>query len=549
MANDQIVLVNTTSRRVFDLSEIYDPDKHGPLENASEGLYIPEVPSLVKDENNQWYQVTYVDPSTYKSTIEILKIMEETNTELYNPAQQFMLFFDERIEPTKLQVDSRIAIYGNTNTRYRLVRRLNDNTTLPISIYISSSGTVGGDLIPLEKIDLDATIKRCTNCHTYEAIAEGEQYYLEVYDNVGSLTASIALVAKKANILNDLISCYNPVVGFDVTCNQMKDDDFIIYENQDPSNLTITPILTYADGTTELVVVDGTVCVCDGLMDFIPAFPGHTQAVLFRYFLSAKQPSTLLVEENGVRFVSCTKYLVVEPKLPSRSLKLAVIPMFNNNTNSWRLKYYAYLGTRDRVVDVTDYIRYTKPFDGTSFTNIQNFTVEFNTYDIDASGDVNDVHQQAVSIKVRPFNDPEPFVIKDGVGSVYAYGPESFDSHAPVLRFNPELEQVYFSSQLYTTVDEFLQVFYHNSAPPFDASITTVPETPTHFTLRRPDTNGIICTLPVPIDEYAQYITPVNYTTPSDIVGSTVIVEFLKKINDTYTILYGAPVPVREFTE
>jgi hypothetical protein len=239
---------------ILSMDDLYDPDSN------TSGTIIPTVGSVLVGTNEYsriLFTITEVDPITHKSTYKPLSVLAQENEEDitsivdYNNTR-FKIFYDTRVSPTKLNIDSLLVIFGMQNEEYRL-RRFDPVTKEDqiISIYYDSNGNYKGNRIPLKPLGT-TNAKYCSNCHTLVELIDDDKITMEVFDHIGTMTAEITLFAQKAVILNDY--GIPPIItDFALEGIQIKDDAFYLYEKQDISALCISPTITYNDGTKALV--------------------------------------------------------------------------------------------------------------------------------------------------------------------------------------------------------------------------------------------------------------------------------------------------------
>ena len=255
------------------LYQLYDPDVDGPWVEDN-GRVIPHPGSLVIDQaNGNLYYVVSVD-NRGKSTLAPCRLVvndDETVTVkiLSYGNDKFYLYYDDRVKPTKLNIDGKLIVFGSSLVEYRLVRSTSNsaehNDKEVISRYVDSNDQIRGERIPLTDISNMSGAKQLTNCHTLVELQEGDVIEAEIFDNLGILSVTVELWVKRATILNDLSDSTSVIVNFDATSNQMMGTDFYIYQRQDPKHLDITPRLEYIDGTVEDVVVNNKDCFLYGL--------------------------------------------------------------------------------------------------------------------------------------------------------------------------------------------------------------------------------------------------------------------------------------------
>ena len=531
------------------VDQIYDPDRDGlPSENMA--VVIPNEGAIAVDRHDGFatYTVIKVDPTTYKSTLQpirIIKTAEENEViEILSYGNdKFMLYFDDRTRPTKLMVDGKLKLFGSGLAEYRLVKTTTTGEKEIISIYLDTNDTIRGNRIPVVPVTPNSSMKQCTNAHTLHVLEEGESVQLEVYDHLGLLSVLVTLFVKRATLLNDLASSTDVIVEFNATANQMDGTNFYVHQRQDVSNLVISPELIYSDGSNEKLEIDNITCFLYGLEDFVPSFPGQRQKILIKKYLGRNQVSPLSEFNGRSRYLSLEKWITVVSNQSFEGIKVSVIPMWSGGTSKYTLKFIAYTDKRDIIYDVTPYTTIAGGFNGGVFHTQQTviFDVDLTTI-FGASASV--LHRQVVYLVLKPYSEYQRYTIDDAKGDTYIYGVESSTIRRPTIHYDTTLHQYFIPTSRFENREAFLEAFYYMARPPFDPDVELEPVVPTHFTVRTVDTLTTVLATPIEIDQYGQIWNSLSLGNPNQHVGGQLIVEFLNYSADRFQILYGVPVDV-----
>lgn len=530
------------------VDQIYDPDVDG-LPYDEMARVIPAVGALAIDRNDNYalYAVVAVHPTTYKVTLEPARILKTSETEeigiISYGNDKFMLYYDDRVKPTQLLIDGKLRLFGSALSEYRLKRVAADGSDEFISLYVESNDTYGGERIPLAAISQGSPIKLCTNCHTLSTLTDGETITLEVFDNIGSLCVSITLFVKRSTILNDLVNSTTVITDFTATANQMDGTDFYVHQRQPVSQLVISPVLTYSDGSTEEISVDNISCFAYGLDDFVPSFPGQRQKILVKKFLGRNQVSPIAETNGSGKFVSLEKWITVIANQSLDGIKVSIIPLWNPTTQKYDFKYVAYSDRRDKVHDVTNYVTLLSSFDSGIFSIFQKLSFAVDLTEVFGTSATVE-YRQSTHLKLKHYNEFERYVLKDSADDAYAYGVEAPERRRPIIHFDPSLGQFFVPTSRFANSAAFVEAFYKMARPPYDPDVELGPVTPTHFTIRNSDNLASLIAAPIEIAQYAQAWNILAQGDPSAFVGNVMIVEFLAKVSDQYQIIYGVPVDV-----
>lgn len=534
------------------LDQVYDPDVDGPYPEGDESYprVIPqEGATVIERESGTLYYAYHVDPETYKTTLKNTRIIVNADDDANIVSivsygnDKYMLYFVTDTVPTKLIIDSKLILYGNSLVEYQLVRTNTRGEKEVISLYLDSDEVVKGDRVPMSSVSKLIGAKQCTNCHTFADMKEGDTVELYCYDNVGILCAQVTLYTRKGARLNDLLSGNSIIVNMDATSLQMMGSDFYIYQRQDPSHLGIKPRLEYNDGTISDIEVDNKSCFIYGLDDFTPSYPGQQQKILIKKFLGYKEYSKNSISVDGQRYITCEKMITVLANKSIDGIKISVMPIWNPHTSEYIFRYIAYSDRRDKVIDVTDKVEIRTPFDYGKFYQTQHLQMYTNLKDVfDAESSV--PYLQNAYITLRPSNEFVRYTLSDYNNLAVVYGSDNPYCRRPIIFYDTELEMYFIPTSRFGNKEALLEAFYDNANPPYNTISETKAPIPTHFTIRALDDLTVLITTPIPIERYNQ-LWSINRTGKSDmLVGANVIVEFLIETGDQYLILYGVPVDV-----
>lgn len=533
------------------MDQVYDPDVDGPWSNAEDfPRVVPaEGGTVVERGTGNLYYVVSVDPVTYKSTLAPTKIVVEVGTDselkvISYGNDRYTVYINRDHKPTQLTVSSNFIIFGNELVKYQIVRYDKLGQREVLSTYLDSDENYQGNYIPLLPVAKGSAIKQCTNCHTFSDLQDGDSVRIEIFDVVGVLRMSITAYIQNEVSINDLCSDSDMIVGLDATAlQQLPNGDFFIYQKQDVSHLGIIPRVHYHNGQYEDLMVDNKSCFIYGLEGFVPAFPGQRQKLIIKKFLGPKQYANIGETSAGSRYVVCEKWVVVMPNEALDSIKVSVMPIWNPVDNDWYLKYIAYSDKRDKVHDVTNMVKFIKEIDPTLFGTIQNLQIELDLSTLfGASATV--PYTQSIFLKLQPKSEYQRYLISDTYDMETVYGVESSERRRPVIHYDATLGKYYIPTSRFRNKNAMLDAFYYCANPPLNVLSELSPPEPTHFTIRGLDNLSTLITTPIPIEQFNKAWMINRQGDPSMLLGSNVIVEFLKNIGDDYQLLYGVPVDI-----
>ena len=544
---------------IYPIADIFDPDSNPT------GAIIPKPYSIVIDYNNKILIVESVDPQTKKSKLVVAKasVFQTANrnqnldlSSIINYGNtRFYAYFNKSVHPTKISIDKKLIILGRNNKYYRLLRLTSDKKYEVVSANYSSTGIYEGDFIPLVEADNNNYIKYCFDCYTNFDIEDGNQLLLEVYDINKNVIYSIVVFAKTTI---DLTFTTEPkiITGFELECSQeINNDIFYIYPQQNKNALVLSPKLILMDGTIIPIGIDSEKCYLYGLNDFEPGFPGQETKLICKYFLNQNEVAdpnitidNMLVAEKTLK--------VVNNISDEYSLKISVIPRYDSVMNKYVLFFFMYVindlqNSSLKVQDVTPYITLLSKFYGRDDTENNIFVygtfqeVKFQLrLDQVLPLDQPEYYNQSCLVKLNPFVYYEKYILKDSQYDEYGlFGIESSDRKRPIIHYDVNTQFYKIPETIFPTVDKFLDEFYYRSRPPFDTTKQDNPTKPTHFVIRDIITRNYIISSPISVNEYQKNFTLSNI----GLVNTNVIVEFLKQNGNTFIPLYGTPVDITTF--
>lgn len=526
--------------QIHNITDIHDPD-----DPTNSGLVVPQVGDLVYEKSGNsvtYYTVIAVDENN-KSTLGNPNIVENGDnsvTSIVDYANtRFHVYYDDRVEPTKLNIDSLLTIFGINNTEYILKRETVDGEEEIVSVYYDSDNEYNGNRIPL-KLDASTQTKYCTSCHTLLILEDNEKITMEIYDNAGTMSAEVTLFAKRAVILNDMDTS-KIITDFQLTSVQETDDVIQLYEKQDASALCLTPTVIYNDGTKEVIPVDDERCFLYGLEDVIGSYPGLRQSILCKYFLKPSQLSEIAIDDTTGRCIAVEREIIVLGNAMSFGVKLSILPIWSFTLSRYELKFWLYSTERDISMDVTDHVELLTEFDGADFNSVQALQ-----YSIDLSElfefDGESTYVQYTWLRLNQWSlTVERYIIKDTENDDYAFGVDSSSYRRPAISYDEDREQYFIPTSVFENSAAFIEAAYTRSHPLYDARTEIEPVTPTHFTVRNPITGNTVISSPIPIDEYNQAWSITTSGLANQFLNQVLIIEFLYYSSDTYQILYGTP--------
>jgi hypothetical protein len=127
-------------------------------------------------------------------------------------------------------------------------------------------------------------------------------------------------------------------------------------------------------------------------------------------------------------------------------------------------------------------------------------------------------------------------------------GLDTAQSRRPSIKYDSTRKQYFVPSPIFTNLPAFINSFYTNTVPPYDPTVSQMPQEPTHFVVRDISTGIMITPAKIPVAQYAQAFSAINDVVGM-YVGMSVMVEFLNVVNSNQTnVLFACPVDVTSGT-
>lgn len=534
--------LNPDKPGIYDYSEIYVPS-----DPNNTGRYVVAVNSAVW-VNNILKKVVAVDSTTFEPTLQASYIdTDDGDTGVSSIVSWgndiLRIYVDNRSLPYRGQIDPSMIIVGGSPSYYTLTRNKGTAKEHLISKYYDSTGKFAKDQVPIVPIDSKPSGYMCDTCNLTEDLNDDEEIVLTVYNEIGAEIRSATIFVKHSSIINDQLDYRPRVSALTIRSpQQLSDGTIFLYEKQDFGSLNIYGEITYDDGTVRTVPVDNVQTYLYGVEDLVAAYSGMLQNITMKYFYGPSE-TTATTDPTNQSITAYGQVKIIANKEASPT-KVSVIPVFNQATQSYNLRYYLYSTSRERVVDCTNYTVAQNGFNGNDYVTTQQFTFSVDMTKVDPS-----VYQgvatytQSVCIKLLPPTSYVRYTISDSISSPYLYGADSTNDRRPVLYYDSTKAKYFIPSSIFTSSDSVVKSFYKDANPPYDTRIETAAPTPTHFGVRDPFTGRLLA-----LNDLSNYTKGFSFSVDTDYTNRTVIVEFHIQNSDNDLILFGVPVDIRPGT-
>lgn len=481
---------------------------------VNENNRVPNVGDIVIDTTSgypRWLEVVFVDEITLIPTMQ--ELVAPTRNEFskenvllgVGPGYQselFRLFLDTSVIPHVFIPDSRLQIKGKENTKYKvfLGTDVSAKTGKCISMDFNANGELISEDIPLEKvafastdtIDTNLAVKVCRKGYTNYALDNGEVVTLVAYSDEGMATSYNTLLVHNTALDRSIESSrkYVTTIGIDSPFLDKTENNTLIFPMNMPRDaLAMMGVVSYSDGTSKRIPIDGTRMVLSGLDNYVPMKESQNINLTLIYNLPDGELA-LNSSMGNKRFIANKYFGRTLPVDGSYSVNLFPIPTYVSDTYGWKLRWMLYTLDRDVVYEVTNVVEggaNTEPFNPLKYNEVQDITVSLDLQRVDPRLK-RFIHVQSLKIALMG---------KPGSGTSSAWYITYEKDQNPSYGANiicrgvkdPALNKWRLDLTCgATTEDDWLERLYYRTMPLYDRYSETRPPKPTHFTLVINDT-------------------------------------------------------------
>ncbi len=362
--------------------------------------YIPNVNDYAVDtDTNELFKCTAIDPVTMIPTMQPVTTVSEgafSTTDLLlgvGPGTQsdtFRAYIDQSVMPHVLAVDARLHVAGSAASYAKIFigSQLN-NTAQVISAFYDQSGHLLGQAIPLELVASttinNIAIKTVPVCYTSQNVPDGEILTAVFYDTGDNVVSKRQLLAENTGFIRTSDSSLKYITSISLKSPFLSNSDPLLLQyplNVPVDGLSLIGVVSYSDGSTIELPVDGTKFSIMGLQDYISTVSGQPMPLVLKYTLSPNEIVYSATVVNNSRFMTLAMKGQTLNAVGAYSLKLFGYPVWVPATNSYTLHWFMYNLDRQVVYDVTPYVNInnggTTPFNPTAYGIVQNLIVSLN---------------------------------------------------------------------------------------------------------------------------------------------------------------------------
>lgn len=466
----------------WNSTQIYDP-----AYPDGTGIYVPNVNDIIFDFVQGMFIVTSVDYTTGASNrrkweLPLQPSGNDNEDVLLGSgpgtiSDSYRACINSSLRPSPLSLDRRLRLYGTTTSSIKVFRGTDISAHGEvISKFYDQNWNLLGDSIPLELVAMnDATnfaVKAPKVGYTTANVSDGELLTVVTYDDVGTVVSTAKMLAQNTSFIRTSDASTKYIRSISVKCAFLNPSDPTNIQfpiNMPVENLNMIGVVTYSDGTTLELPVDGTKFMMYGLDNYIATEQGQRIPLVLVYNLSAN-------EYNYIGVPSTTRAIAEEysattmPTDGAYSVKLFVYPVWQDSLNGYRLQYYLYNLDRQDVYDVTNIAQAdtdARPFNPTQYNVYQTVAVAVDLNRVDpAFAPLRHVQTVGITLQ-RPGNDysGDNWTVAYTPGQSPAYGVGTLAKVRFVDATNWKLDL----SSGCTTLAEWLDRCYYAAQPLFDS--------------------------------------------------------------------------------
>ncbi|WP_144106692.1 hypothetical protein [Paraburkholderia sp. BCC1886] len=523
---------------------------------AGTNMYIGKVNDYVCDyTTNDWYKITALDATTYIPTLTPLTTAPNavmTSGDLLQgvdsgtPADTFRCCLDTSVLPYVLSVDARCWFPNNSAAYIKIFTGADwsDNTSC-ISAYYNQSGTLVSQNIPLSAVSSlmpdgsTATVMVPDVAYTNTTLPNGTPVTAVAYTSTGSVVSSRQMLIWNTAFIRAADTSVKYVTGISLQCPYLSSANPTQIQfpvNVLLSSLNLMGIVSYSDGTTTKLPVDGTKFQIFGFDGFVSGNVGEEFELVLKYNLSTDEAVYGASSVANQLFINATYTAIAQSSDGAYSCKLYAFPVWIDGVSGYRLEWFLYDLDRTDWYDVTSLVTISAnspAFQPLTYGTVQTITGQVNLQAVDASyTDYNFTESVAITL-LHDGTTESPWEVQFSPGQSPAFGVGNYATIAEVAanQYTIDLTSGYASQA------DWLTAMYYNTLPLTDPQTETAAPVPTHFNIQLPDGSEITCTLgqwnaqqttTVPLTNLATiYVTFIQRTTTNDLQLSVAGVQCL----------------------
>ena len=490
------------------VSPVYEPDARWTTWSLKEiytGVagakrFVPKVHDYVVDpDTDVWRKVLSIDPTTMIARLGLIERVDSgefTEADKLlgkgpgSPSDTYRVYLDKSVMPHTLAVDARVLIPGSDPVKARIFKGSDlAGTQEVISAFYDQSGTLLGQDIPLELAALhqidNRTVKTVPVCYTTADLPNGEVVTLIATSDAGHVVYKRQLMVENTEFIRStsIGTKYITGVKLESPFLSKSDPNLVQYPINVPlSGLNLMGVVSYSDGTSLRMPVDGTKFTMFGWEGYVATVVGQKFPLQLRYNMSADEQAYTGVTVDGKAIMKAFKATTLKAE-GAYTVKLFGYPVWIDAANGYRIEWFLYNLDRNVVYRVTPWVNINSNsavFDPTAYGIRQHLVVSVNLNDVNGSYKSYNHIQTIDFVLAAPGTARETnwtVTFDPNQNPVFGEG-----NHAKTTFVNANLMTVRLDAGA-TTKEQWLERLYSRSRPLVDSDRELVAPTPDFFSI------------------------------------------------------------------
>lgn len=516
--------------RIWALFEIYDG-------TVGRNRFVPKVNDYVIDTDTfTTYVVKSIDAVTLISELvekrpANMSYSFSTTDVLFGTgpgteADTFLAYLDTSVLPYVMNVDGRLKIGGSMSSYAKLFLGADTTPTgTVVSRMYDASGNFISDRVPLELVRVDSHInyseKKMVEFATNVNLVDGELVTAVFYTVGDHVVSKRQLKVVNTSFVVPISDTHRFVKTIHLESGYLSETAEGILEfplNTPVNALNLFGVVTYSDGSTLRLPVDGTKFKIFGLDQYVSTIVGQRIELVLSYALGENE-STYNAVTSDNRYMTAAYSIVTMDPNNAYTVKVFGYPVWVSTAIGYVMHWYLLNLDRNVYFDVTSYVTFapnTGAFNPKGYGYLQRKAIQLNLRSVSGAFKPY-IHTQLVDIVLNgpPSGTDTPWTVSNAASSaneMYGaglYAKLNGTSTQGILKVDAGL----------ATLDQWLDMLYYKSYPLVDLYKESVPPTPTHFEVIFAGTKKVYT-----IDKWNQLLT-LDIAVPA---YSTVFIRFYK---------------------
>lgn len=493
---NQLLTFDEGRMRDFNINEIW-------LGIGSvDGKKRPNVDDKVTDWDKGIYRVSAVINNI--PTLELKLAFQQSATALDDstslisalalpqPTTAHPIYYNNSVTPHTLEVDHRLTFGGSDVDHVIYFVGDPGSAANIISEVYDGTGTLISNEVAVQDVSENTTSVRWrpTTFVTSRELLNGEIVTGIAYNSTGVIVSADRFMVQWSTLFyaNDTSTVF--LMGIRLESELVSDTDDRLIENNlgVPFSTTLLDcVLLYSDGSEQVVAIDGTKCVLNGLDGFDTQFLGAPRTLVLSYYPDTTEPFIGGGEGDRSHFSEVYRMANIAYDTTT-ALRVFPVPVFQDSIVGYVFKWYMTNVQGDVLYDVTPYVATHRDqggeFSGNDYGTTQsgNIIVDMNQVAPATYPDHNHVQLLSMTLSLPGTNMMDPWLFDHIGGGTSPYG-----NNLRCSASNVGFGKFVIHNDI-TNRDTWLERVYYPLNPLYDPSLVDEPPEPSHFIIEYDDT-------------------------------------------------------------